>query len=343
MPTPSAEERARLHEAILVHVAKTQRDRTILEDLFAHHDVEGRRAADLVALFARPRPSEAVIRAHISRLNKRIRRFFKGKGRIFVQHVEIDEYRLRFPRNVEAETPEHFRTEFWSHYFSSDKPVRVLYPEPEFFIDERLTYFRNPASIESDVSEAFGYLNAAGNLERAYSFVPSGIVRALLYLSEMFQEQHVPVHATPVWPFTPGNHDPEGDVIILGTPTTSSITVTLEERRAARTTSEGIEIGGALKYRDAHQEDTTGEKWGLVTRREHRFAGRLITVISAKHGRTIQAIAQFLTRHDDMERLAQHVRDVGGVARELQMVFRVNMSKGAGEPRIDGVELVELL
>lgn len=344
MPTPSAEQRARLREVILAHMA-TPATRPIIEALFANDDAVPARAADLVQLFPKPRPTEGAIRRRVSDLRKRLEQFFDENAHAFPIRVYIEKFRLRFEQNA-VESRADFRTEFWSHYFASDKPVRILYPEPEFFIDEHPTYFRNPAAIATDVRQAFEYLDVAGGaekLERAYSFVPSGIVRAMLFLVEMFQERPVRVHATPVWPFSSENHDPDADLIVLGTPTTSPITNTLEERMPARTTPEGIEIGGMLKYRDANQEDTTGEKWGLVTRRAHRFRGRLITVISAKHGRTIQAITEFLTRRDDMEKLAQHVRSSGESPHKLQTVFRVDMSKGAGEPRIEAVEPVEIL
>jgi hypothetical protein len=88
---------------------------------------------------------------------------------------------------------EDLATQFWQKYIDnsnkSKMPVRMFYPEPQFFQDDHGIYLRNPelsGEGRIDFKEMFSHLNIPGRLEESFSFVPAGIVRALVYLSGFF-------------------------------------------------------------------------------------------------------------------------------------------------------------
>jgi hypothetical protein len=335
MPIPTLELRAKLRDAILEHVATSDAARAFVKAMFASPE-ESRSVEEVIALMSESRSAESV-RELKARLKERLEYFFGQHevGRALPLRVTFENYRLNFVRNV-VEPPEYL-TRFWSHYFDSDHEVRIIYPEPEFFVDENPTYLRNPRALTSDVHDAFGYLRPKGKLEPSYSFVSSGVVRAMLLLAEMLQAGATRFITTPIRPFT-FDADDDHDLIVLGTPTTSNLTLALEEPMIARTTALGIVVNGTLAYKDEQEEDVTGTKWALLTRREHRFQNRVVTSISAKHGRAVQAVAEvLLTRWDGLERLAAHLKANGSFPPYFQTVLRVEMSKAGGVPRIDAV------
>lgn len=339
------EVRMKLRASILAHVAKTEDQRQVITQLFDDvpdgAEPRARTASDVIERMTRPRPTKDGMRALVYRLNKNLQRFFAEAtaGRAHAHRVTIHEYRLHFEPNV-VEPATNLVESFWSPYLDSDKPVRVLYPEPQFFMDDRFTYFRNPAAATPDRKELFEYLRPEGTLAPSYSFVPSGVVRALLFLIEAFTGSGIRFTASPIRPYMQADHEEDEHVVVLGTPSTNPLVTTLEARMPLQLTTAGISRDGVATYLDDNQEDLTGVKWALLTRRAHRFTGRLITVISAKHGRTVQALAGFLTRHPDLQMLARHLNVSDAFPREFQTVFEVEMSRAGGEPRIDSIRPV---
>jgi hypothetical protein len=336
----------KLRASILAHVAKTDDQREIVTRLF--DDVPdgavppALSASDVIDRMPKPRPTKDGIRALVYRLNRNLERFFAkaAAGRAHAHRVKIHEYRLYFEPNV-VEPATNLVEGFWSPYLNSDKPVRILYPEPQFFMDDRFTYLRNPAAATPDRNELFAYLRPEGTLVESYSFVPSGVVRALLFLIEAFTDSGIRFIGSPIRPYMQADHEEDEHIVVLGTPSTTPLITTLETRMPLQVTTAGISRDGVVTYCDDNEEDLTGVKWPLLTRRAHRFTGRLITVISAKHGRTVQALAGFLTRHPDLQVLARHLNVSDAFPREFQTVFEVEMSRAGGEPRIDSIRPVK--
>ena len=108
-----------------------------------------------------------------------------------------------------------------------------------------------------------------------------------------------------------------------------------------QTTSKGVSIRGAEPLEDT--SDTQGDsvqmvKWGVLTRRPHCFKDRTVTLLSARHGRTVEGMAKYLTNPAEIPALAVQLQ------RErfppcFQALFRVQMTKTADGPTIDDVQV----
>jgi TIR domain len=237
---------------------------------------------------------------------------------------------------------------FWEPYVRSGKPTRIIYPEPQFFRDDKHTYLRNQEADQRDRKEAFSYLNIEGGLAPSYSFVPSGIVKAMLYLIEYLNRHRTKVVAKSLYPATPFD-DSDENVIILGTPGMIDFIPVLEARYPIHTQRDGVEVvppgnGPTRKLIDDTQDNMNARqvhlvKWAVLTRRPHIHRDSITTVLGAAHGRSIEAIAGFLTRTPELQILLGNLGCQDKFPRQMQALFRVQMLKTEGEPHIDNIEV----
>jgi len=263
-------------------------------------------------------------------------------------------YAIHFGVNDHEAPAIQLEGEFWKPYWANDrqhKPVRVYYPEPRFFRDKKDTYIRNPEVTTKEQVSFFSYLHAEGELRESFSYVPAGVVRAILSLYDFFQPKGVSLAVSAVRPGTMPDDEDE-HVIILGTPTSNGMIPLKEGAMPLKVTWEAVDVDRRLKrlykissppgipvrhrYVDERNEGLFEKKWGLVTRCEH-IAGRAMTIVSAKHGRTVQALIRSLTRHQELEGLQQLVRELDvddTFPDRFQALFQVDMNKEAGENRV---------
>jgi hypothetical protein len=169
---------------------------------------------------------DRTLRSHINRLNKDLDHFFEsasGKESTFRVRIATDGSRmLHFLLNEEIpQSGVDLVDHFWMPYLDSERPVQILYPEPQFYRNDSNVYLRHTKvnNIE-EARKRFG----DGPLMPSYSFVPSGIVGAMTTLLLCFRK-YLRMHKTPLealrvrpsdrpLDLTRNNH-----LIILATPT----------------------------------------------------------------------------------------------------------------------------
>jgi hypothetical protein len=247
-------------------------------------------------------------------------------------------------------------TSFWEPYVDSGRPTRIFYPEPQFFRDDRHTYMGNEYAGEQDRKEVFSYLNLPGGIAPSYSFVSSGIVRAMLQLIDCLHKRRIKVRAQALRPTMPFEHSDE-NVIILGTPGMMALISILEAPYRFHTQRDGVTVesgeGDAgktlpVKLTDDTQENMSASKvhlnkWAVFTRRPHVHPDNITTVLAAPHGRSIEAVAGFLTRSPELSDLSGLLATQNKFPRQMQVLFRVPMLKTDGEPHIEQPEVHEAL
>jgi hypothetical protein len=325
-------DQAAMRTLLFERVATTTAQRAILDYLFQHTG-ESVHASDIAESAEVAPDTKDNVRAKVLRLRRDLDSFFDSDdGRKHAIRVVIPHgrgYRLQFQRNG-ADPARGLVAEFWRRYIGTIEPVLVLYPEPLFFRDQRHTYFRNPAVARVDeFKKKLSYLKLKGDITPNNAFVPAGIVQGMLYLLETFHRLDIPYRTSPITPFmTMGavNHE---NLVVLGTPSTNPLIATLEDALPMRTT-----VG-----RDDAQEDLTGSKWALLTRKEHILRGSFVTVLAAEHGRTVQALAQFLTRDADLSSLTEKLGTTTTFPDRFQALFEVHMSRTEAEPHPDWIEV----
>jgi hypothetical protein len=212
----------------------------------------------------------------------------------------------------------------------------------------------NEYAGEQGRKEVFSYLNLPGEIAPSYSFVSSGIVRAMLHLIDCLHKRRIKVRVQVLRPGMPLEHSDE-NVIILGTPGIISLISTLEAPYRFHTQRDGVTVesaeGGEAKAQrltDDTQENMSASKvylnkWAVFTRRPHVHPDNITTVLAAPHGRSIQAVAEFLTRSPELSDLSGLLATQNKFPRQMQVLFRVPMVKTEGEPHIEQAEVHEAL
>ncbi|MEA2239344.1 MAG: hypothetical protein QOC81_4068 [Thermoanaerobaculia bacterium] len=346
----SRDEQTRLRQVLLGDTASAPRQQALLAFLFdrlLNEEVDELSAAAVMKRYSNAPTSKGGLGSLKHLLNSKLAKFFDEHAQDQPWRMSISDGYLFHVEPNNPVPPTDLVARFWSPYIGSAQPIRLFYPEPQFFKDRKETYLRNSAAVKAESARVFKYLGFDGrsDLKPVYSFVPAGVVRAMLYLLECFQRYDIRFLSRVIRPSGADETD-QGHMLILGTPSTNPLIATLETRLRARSDSRGIVIdSGSTRERilpDDNQEDLTGVKWALLTRRVHRFTGRLTTILSAKHGRTVEALAGFLVNHDSLKELAEYLGvENGAFPEELQMIFKVHMSETGSEPYIDDIQCSE--
>ena len=134
-----------------------------------------------------------------------------------------------------------------------------------------------------------------------------------------------------VWP---RNTD---ELILFATPTSvTELVKSLEGGLRLQTSSEGARVDGAAPIPEPEDGDEF-EKMGVVTRIRH--LNQTITLISAKHGRAVEAIARELTTSEKLAALAEMLRTPKGFPPEFQALYCVRMKRTPQGPRPDKTTL----
>ena len=272
------------------------------------------------------------------RVNKRLREFFDADpiGKSHPWRVRIgDHYALVVERNRPAAAVDLVKR-LWAPYVGSTRLVRVLYPEVLSFKDGADTYLRNPRATRSDQTRVFSYFKLKKNeLKPNYSLVQAGVVRAMMVLLEALQPFDVPFRSGVVRPDVT-EYAADEHLIVLGTPSTNPLVATYQSILPVRWTDTGLANPFGKTLADDYEEDFTGEKWALFTRRVH--LGRTISILSAKHGRTVEALTTFLTRQASLQRYVEFLESQDSFPPEFQTIFKVVMSQMGTEPHIESIE-----
>jgi hypothetical protein len=272
------------------------------------------------------------------RVNERLLKFFDTDaiGKNHPWRVRIgDHYALVVERNRPAAAVDLVKR-LWAPYIGSSRLVRVLYPEVLSFKDSEDTYLRNPRATRSEQTRVFSYLRLKKNeLKPNYSLVQAGVVRAMMVLLEALQPFDVHFRTGVVRPDMTEYADDE-HLIVLGTPSTNPLVATYQSILPAHWTNTGLATPFGKPLADDYEEDFTGEKWALFTRRVH--LGRTISILSAKHGRTVEALTTFLTRQNSLQRHAEFLEPKDSFPPEFQTIFKVVMSQIGTEPHIESID-----
>jgi hypothetical protein len=275
----------------------------------------------------------------ITRLRNQLDAYYRGPGRRHQWRLQIgkDGYQPEMIEN-DGEAASGYLSRFWAPYLHATRPIHVIYPEPLFYIDANETYIRKPSA--SSV-ENLAPLRCRKPLKENYSFAPAGVVAGMLYLLDVFYRLRIPFRTRAVRPgMTIGDIEGGEPIVILGTPQTTHLITSLESPMDARAVNGGIRVrngkGRPLRFDDtSKREELTGTKYALLTRREHNL--RLVTILSADHGRTVQGLAGFLTNEKQLATLAAKFSPSDSFPQHLQAVFEVTMIETEAEPDIASI------
>jgi hypothetical protein len=102
---------------------------------------------------------------------------------------------------------------------------------------------------------------------------------------------------------------------VLATPTTTNLVETLQGGLPLTVDAEGVHIGGEVR------QDSEREKWGVCTRLRENY--RSITMIAARHGRSIEGITRLLTISRQLAGLTRRMGRADDFPDEFQILFRM--------------------
>lgn len=336
-----------LETAVLEHVVSEKgRKRDVIEFLLRKiRENQIRKTLPLKELLAGcpgdPTASdmEGALRRVVADVKKKLDEFFDGEGQSLPYRMTFKGKGNYLPMFVQNEVREYVRL-FWKPYLDSEVNTRLLYPEPFFLTDRHATTFRNSAINKLEDKEHLAYLGDpqirtkgrryVDTLKPGYSYVPAGIVQAMFFITNklLSHASHLELKAQPLMP---GDTEPppSEELILFATPTSVRYVVEyLEDGLSMRTTSKGVRVDNGKPLNDDEVL-----KRGVLTRRRHR--DRTVTLISAQHGRTVEAIAQALTNNKQLADLAKELKTPNTFPQDFQALFLVQMKKSPKGPSID--------
>lgn len=307
---------------------------------------------------------DPTIRSHINRLNRDLNAYFDGAGakEKYRALIAVDGSRmLHYFVNEEPSRPADLVEPFWEPYLDSEISVLILYPEPQFYRNKSNVYLRHTAvnNVEA-AKKRFG----PGPLMQSFSFVPSGIVAAILMVLLCFRKSarmyRTPLEAVRVRPSDrPLDLYKHNNLIVLATPTSHGtpdvdpLVFELERGWPLRHDENVSDVTREddVKHPDDCQEIVDDEKeelekWVVLTRRQQ--SDRLVTLVAGWHGRSIEAVAHIITGQTDHDGSSAwtNLREVAAALKcgetfppEFQVLFKVTMDKRKGDPSITGVHV----
>ena len=349
---PTPEEKQALGKLIICHLIKanSKKRRPLVEFLFRELAQPGDKSSRLTPAEVCQGLGLAATMANIDRVKSQknhlkadVDEFFStgaGQNEQWCVYFEDKDYRPHFRHNDRPQKDRDNLAEFWAPHFESTSPTLLLYPEPMFFKDTKSgIYLRHPSANKAIQRDHFRNLTPEwAQLETTYSFVPSGSVRAMLSLMECFRrEWHEEIEAKPFLPHSLVPDTP--NLLVVGSSTSIHAVQTLERSLPLHTSAEGITVGDEV-YTERRVTEPGGQtyyyKWGSVTRRWHHSPSRVVTVISAQYGGTVDAIARFLTERRSFPMLLQTCPTAGALPSWFQVLFSVEMEDSENGPYSTG-------
>jgi len=288
--------------------------------------------------------TESAIKSAGQRAGNWLSNFFeKGGGRSKPFKIRMDDrgYQVFFEPNDSQPEQDDLVFRFWEPHLTTLHDALLIYPEPQFFRDSKHTYFRN-WRVRSKHDVGFFDLNDRP-LIPSYSFVPAGVVAAMVLLYTYFHERHFPLPAKPIRPGAHLHHDTHAPLIVLGSPGTLPQITELESPLALRTNPSGYRHKGR-DYEDGTQKDMEDAevnfiKHALLTRRPYGPQARCVTILAGSHGRCAEGLAGFLLNSDRLKTLAEALRCGDKFPQSFQALIEVHMNKHEGEPSIGEMRL----
>jgi len=347
---------------ILHHLVRKQskRRKPMLECMLRHLVPPGEKPQKLtprdILLGMKEQPSSQRItnlRSTKNHLNDDLSVFFeKGEGRRQKWRMcfEPNNYRPLFRRNTPPPCETDYLAQFWAAHLTG-KPTHILYPEPCFFIDPQNTYLRSVEVNGPDDRQHFSYLADRTqpeaylyyeHLKTSYSYVPSGAVGAMLCVMKCFRDHwNRHLEAMPFLPFDPVPS--ASDLIVLGTSTSMQAVATLERHLPIHTGIKSVTIAGEEPVYDTEcldeQKRRVYVKWGTLTRRRDRYSGQVCTVLSAHHGRAVEAIASFVTKSQSLLSVAEALHHPQVFTESFQALFSMEMEDTPRGPVVSYIAL----
>jgi hypothetical protein len=295
---------------------------------------------------------DGAVRSLITRLRQNLQEFFSlhpiGRKQKYKVEIPKKSYGLVFSRNEPPSMPGSLVKDFWAPYFTSEKPVRLLYPEPLFLRDSRSTVFRNSQAAYDNAIPALSYLNIdEKDLSPHWGYVPSGLVLAMSSLFDCFQRNRTPLQCTPLAPGSKFSEIDE-DLIVIGTMASMPYIRNLLAGFPVEITANSVvwktDGGNETVFNVEDQSIATRSKpqkhWAVLTRRPSQFRGRLTTILSGTHDLAVKAATDFLTRQKELADLVKYVSDSGTFPENFQAVFECSIVDPDLEWHIQNVQIV---
>ena len=251
------------------------------------------------------------------------------KIRYRVEYKGRGNYALNFPPYLPKKQDQDFVSAFWKPHLPPHGTATILYVEPLFLMDERRTFFRNASMGTQPDPSSLSYLQVPGAITQGYSYVPSGVVQALLLLTKAIrrcdnQWPEIPAYVA----LKPSVSTPPGeqDLIVLATPTSTELVATLQKGQAMTVDASGVHYNGTTQ-----QDDEDQMLWGIVTRTRQKH--RVITLLAARHGRSVEAMTEFLTRPGQLALLLKWMGRKS-FPENFQVMFRMPVARTREGPSV---------
>ncbi|HLG58124.1 MAG TPA: hypothetical protein VI485_22445 [Vicinamibacterales bacterium] len=206
---------------------------------------------------------------------------------------------LRFRRN---ERSIDYVKAFWAPYLEGKRAV-AYYPEPQFFKDDRDTYYRNHRINDSAAAAASRFFTGkSAGLVPSQSFVPSGFVVALVQLFHAFANTRQLELTAQRLRWAESMQEQKANVILMGTSSsvreialaTDAFLMASSRDNEGRNAVTLPKVGSYVdhSYKPGDGLATVLTKWVVVTRlrREDQF----VTVFSG-HSRAVEMAVKFFT------------------------------------------------
>jgi hypothetical protein len=235
------------------------------------------------------------IRVTKSRLKEKLNTFFTtsvGKAEAWSVCLDRGDYVPRFIPSTSLIAL------FWEPHIHGSLPTQLYYPEPFFMADDENTVIRNRKvnSIADLEKSTLFDQERRRTLRQTYSYVPSGIVRAMCKIMTELRDQLQDIECLP---FPPNASLPSRkSLIVVGAASSMDAVAPLESGLRIQTTIndagvEAIRIDGEdfIEEKSTRSKQTVLKR-GVLTRRS--FMGGTATVISAHHGNVVDAITNFV-------------------------------------------------
>lgn len=287
--------------------------------------------------------SDPIVRVSVAAIRERLRSYFETDGvhEPIRLHIPVAGLRAVFTTTSEAESGSGTASgilDFWRCYLASGASNVLVYAEVLFFRDERYHYVRNifvndAANGEEELTARFPEVDFSSFLP-SYHFAPAGEMHCVLFLTKQFQDLGARLEVRTARQ-TAWNELRKSNLIFIGSARTNSLVQSLQGEQPFVLTEESIvnrlpKIGEppefvSRRYREGKLRRLT--EFALVTRQGGLSPDTCTTMISANHGRAIEAAGHYLTRADTVRELLGILKEDAGEALPVrfQVLLQVEM------------------
>lgn len=285
---------------------------------------------------------DPIVRVSIGGIRQRLSAYFETEGRAERLRLAIPkgQYCAVFTEVASAAPPLYSQTavgKFWQPYLTGAAENTLIFTELLFFRNDEGDFLRNIfindlGAAPRQLQTHFAGIDLSG-YKPTYHFVSAGEMHAVLSFVRMFAKLNAELE-TRNSRFSSWNALRHANLLLIGSSRTNSFLNSLQgsnnfvitadhiENRAPAPGEQGLYRGE--RFLDGKLEKLT--EYVVITRRPSLTPGRVVTMITANHGRAIEGVGDFLTTEIQMQSLLGNLQ-LGATALpdHFEIVLRVEM------------------